>query len=353
MFPQLRTLRRASALALGLTLALASLALAAGTPSGTVVSNTATLDYTVGGLAQNPVTSNAADFLVDNKVDLTVTTLDAAAVQVIPGAFVQVLTFSVTNTGNTVQDYSLQALAATGVWSGVTDSFDAANVALYVDADADDSYTPGVDTATYVDELAADASVTVFIVADIPLGLADADGALYDLLAVTATGGGAGSQGADIGADDAAVADDPNVVQIVFADGAGSADAAQDGAYSSRDAYVVVSADLQVAKTSTVISDPFNGTTNPKAIPGAQVRYTLTVDNTGSAGADAIALVDPIPASTTYAAGTITLDGTPLSDGADADAGDYDSSNVGSVTVNLGSIAPGGSATVTFDVTID
>lgn len=350
---RLHSPRRAAILALGLCCALAPQALAAGTPSGTTVSNSAVVDYQVGGIDQDSINSNSADFLVDNKVDLTVTTLDAAAVQVVPGSFAQVLTYSLTNTGNTVQDYSLQALAATGAFFGVTDTFDGTGVALFVDADADDTYTPGTDTATWVDELAADASVTVFIVADIPLGLADADGALYDLLAVTAAGGGAGAQGADIAADDAGAAEDPNAVQIVFADGAGSADAAQDGAFSSRDAFVVVSADLQVAKINTVISDPFNGAVNPKAVPGALVRYSITVDNTGSADADAIALVDPIPGSTTYVAGSITLDTSPLSDGSDADAGDYDVSNTGAVTVNLGSIAPGGSATVTFDVTID
>ncbi|PWQ93435.1 hypothetical protein [Leucothrix arctica] len=34
-------------------------------------------------------------------------------------------------------------------------------------------------------------------------------------------------------------------------------------------------------KSSSVISDPLNGTTNPKAIPGAVIEYTLLVTNTG------------------------------------------------------------------------
>ncbi|RKX33849.1 MAG: hypothetical protein DRP71_08990, partial [Verrucomicrobia bacterium] len=69
----------AGALVFGLsTVALAQ------TPSGTSIDNTATLDYFVGGTQQAQVTSNTASFVVDNKVDLTVTTVDAAIVSVVP-----------------------------------------------------------------------------------------------------------------------------------------------------------------------------------------------------------------------------------------------------------------------------
>lgn len=39
--------------------------------------------------------------------------------------------------------------------------------------------------------------------------------------------------------------------------------------------------DLTVSKISSIIADPVNGSTNPKAIPGATVEYTITVTNTG------------------------------------------------------------------------
>lgn len=48
---------------------------------------------------------------------------------------------------------------------------------------------------------------------------------------------------------------------------------------------------LSVSKVSTVISDPVNGTTNPKAIPGATVEYLITVTNTGSSATDAGSVV--------------------------------------------------------------
>ena len=62
------------------------------------------------------------------------------------------------------------------------------------------------------------------------------------------------------------------------------------------------SALLTVIKYSTVISDPQNGTTNPKMIPGAVLRYFITVTNTGNTVVDAnsIVITDPLPAQTLY-----------------------------------------------------
>jgi len=172
-------------LAGALVCGLSSAALAQNTPSGTSINNTATLDYSVGGTPQAQVSSNTATFVVDNKVDLTVTTIDGDVVSVIPGTFAQVLTYSVTNNGNTVQDYSLAALnSATGAF-GRLETFDATNVAVYVDTDADNAYT-AADTDLYIDELAFGATITVFVVADIPVAQINDDVASYDLVAQTA-----------------------------------------------------------------------------------------------------------------------------------------------------------------------
>ncbi len=45
-------------------------------------------------------------------------------------------------------------------------------------------------------------------------------------------------------------------------------------------------ADLSVAKVSSIASDPVNGTTDPRSIPGALVQYLITVANAGIASAD-------------------------------------------------------------------
>lgn len=62
------------------------------------------------------------------------------------------------------------------------------------------------------------------------------------------------------------------------------------------------SAVLAIEKISTVISDPVNGTTNPKMIPGAIVEYAITVTNVGNLAVDAstIVLTDPLPANVAY-----------------------------------------------------
>ncbi|MFH1688736.1 MAG: hypothetical protein ABIE42_00685 [Candidatus Eisenbacteria bacterium] len=338
----------AGVLVVGLSLT----AQAAGTASGTSVDNTATIDYQVGGVDQTPVT-DIVSFVVDNRIDLTVSTNDVAAVVVVPGAGSQVLTFTVTNDGNTTQDYSLTAQVASGTWGGATDNFDATGVQVFVDGNGNGIYEPATDTASYIDELIADDSVGVFVVGSIPLARIDDDGALYDLVAQTAEGGVPGTQGADVTSDDSGIADNPATVEIVFADGAGTADALYDGQHSSRDAYLVVTATIGVAKSSSVVTDPINGAVNPKAIPGATVRYTITVSNTGSAGATSVVIVDTTPTNTTYSAGTMILDGSPLTDGVDADEGDYNVTNSSAITVTLATLAAGGSATVTFDVTVD
>ena len=55
---------------------------------------------------------------------------------------------------------------------------------------------------------------------------------------------------------------------------------------------------LTILKTSTVLSDPVNNTTNPKRIPLAVVRYDVTVTNSGpgTVDADTLVITDPIPA---------------------------------------------------------
>jgi uncharacterized repeat protein (TIGR01451 family) len=62
----------------------------------------------------------------------------------------------------------------------------------------------------------------------------------------------------------------------------------------------VSAASLTIVKSLQVVSDPVNGAINPKAIPGADVLYTLNVANTGAGAADnnTVAVVDPVPANT-------------------------------------------------------
>jgi uncharacterized repeat protein (TIGR01451 family) len=83
----------------------------------------------------------------------------------------------------------------------------------------------------------------------------------------------------------------------------------------------VIAPALQVQKSSEVLSDPVNAATQPKRIPGALVRYAVTVTNSGTGTVDGASLVltDPVPAGTSlFVASTAGppiefVDGTPAS----------------------------------------
>lgn len=347
-------------LALGACVLFASsAAFAAGTTSGTTISNSATVDYSVGGVPQAQIGSNVVDFVVDNRIDLTVTTLDAGPITVLPGSTLRVLTYQVQNDGNTVQDFRLQALDAAVAAFGLTETIDAVNVNVFVDGNGNGTYDQAIDTATYIDELAEDANIVVFVVADIPGTAVIDDVASYDLLAIAATGSTPAALGAD-SVEDSGIADDPATVQIVFGDGAGTIDAVQDGQYSSTDSYRVANANVSIAKASAVVEDPFNGLVNPKAIPGARVTYTIDLDNTGTGDADNVAVIDAIPTNVVFRVGSVVSNGTVTysNDGGGtwayvpvADANGNDAA-VTHVRASYLLLAGGTSEQTTFDVVI-
>ncbi len=269
-----------------------SFANASGTAAGTDVINTATLSFGDGDTV-NTIESNSDTFKVDKKIDMVVTTLDLSAVSVKNGALRVALKYSVKNTGNSVQDFSLSALttSSTAFNGQVTDNFNADNVGVFVD-NGDGEYKANDDQVTYLDELGIDQTKIVFVVSDIPTTRVNGDVAVYDLLVQVSESGASGQEGNAIESDDRDEADNALTVQIVFADGAGSADGERDGKFSSASAYKVVIATMSISKKSVVISDPVNGTTNPKRIPGAVIRYCMTVTNSGGSNVSVAKISD-------------------------------------------------------------
>lgn len=356
---------RLTALA-ALVLAFAQQAQAAGTLAGTDISNQATVDFEVGGVNQDDVDSNTVTFETDNRVNLTVAELGGAATDVVPGETGMVLAFSVTNNGNAPQDFRLSASNFSGSSGpfGGTDNFDPGSYTVVVD-DGDGLYEAAEDTATFLDELAPDDDALVFIVASIPSGADDEDVAALTLTAIAAEADGTGgSLGADL--VETTGPESPTTIDIVFGDVDGYADDDRDGMHSDADQYDVVTATIEVNKTSVVISDPFNDTTDPKAIPGAVIEYCIQVSNTGSSTATDIVTSDDIPANTSYVAGSIFTGGTVTAgecnadgDAEDDDATDADESDAtggayasGTVTTTIPSIAAGSTVTSRFRVTI-
>lgn len=312
----------------------ASPAWADGTQANTTVSNTATLSYQSGGVAQNNVTSNTATFLVDRKINLTVAESGGTATFVDgAGVLNQVTTFTVQNTSNQTLDFALLATnqaSGTAAPFGGTDSFDVTNVRYYVETGT----TPGFDATdtlvTYLDEVGIDQSRTVYVVADVPANLAN--GSIASIV-LTATAREGGTVGGTVGAAITATAGaDTAAVDTVFADGAGATDAARDGSFSARDQYTIRAAVLSFIKTATVIQDPVNGTNNPKAIPGATVEYCLIVNNTGQTQATAVNVTDSIANQPiTYVANSGLVGGLAVANG-QSFACDQTANNVGTAT---------------------
>jgi hypothetical protein len=101
-------------------------------------------------------------------------------------------------------------------------------------------------------------------------------------------------------------------------------------------------ATVSVSKASSVISDPINGVTNPKRIPGAIVRYFITVSNTGLGAVDASTLVitDPLPANVSVFASTISGDPIQFIDGIPASGLTYSYASNVSYTNQPGGVGP-------------
>ena len=301
---------------------------AAGTGAGTAITNLATLNYSVGGAPQTAIGSSAAgnttgagtatSFVVDNKINLLVATTDTTFVSVVPGLTgvaganpnggTQVTTFTVTNTGNSTQDFSLVAasLASGTTLFGGTDNFDGTSCVARVESGTTAGYD-ATDTATFIDELPADGFKTVYVICAIPVARVNNDVAVVSLTATALVGGTAG-QGASLvettGANTAGV-------DIVFADGAGTDDAIRNANFSARSAFRVVTATLTVTKAVAAVCDPLNGSTNPKNIPGTFVRYTITIANTGAASATLSTVGDTLTSLVTFDANLITGAGGP------------------------------------------
>jgi hypothetical protein len=347
---------------------------AAGTAVSTPISNQASISYQVSGVNQTGVTSNAYAFVVDRKINLTVVTTDSSAVVTASGATNSVLTFTVQNTGNGTQDFALAAVGQSGgaaAFTG-TDNIDGSNLRVFVDANTNGTYEAGTDTATFIDGLAADGTSTVFIVGDFTGTYANGDIATYHLSATARDAGTSGSLGAEL--TETSGADTPGTVDIVFADAAGSAtgDSARNGTFSDNSDYRIAAANLTVTKSSAVISDPSNGTTNPKAIPGAVIEYTVLISNAaGAATASNISFTDSLNSEITATRIAFVADGyasgqgirvtapninsgspTALTNGSGDDAGDWNVTASNTVTVTGIQLAATESATVTFRVTV-
>jgi len=241
----------------------------------------------------------------------------------------------VTNTGNGADSVVLTPLStiATG------DQFDpvlATPTAIYLDSDGTPGFSPG-DTA-YVPgspvPLAADGAVTVLVLNNIPAGLNSGDTGISQLTAARSGGVGAPGTvftGAGVGGVDAVV-------------GLSGAQATRNGTY------IVSNIALSAVKSQTV-TDPFGGN---RPVPGATITYTVVITPTGTGTAGSALFSDPIPANTTYAAGSLRLNTVVQTDITGDDSGRFESTPTPRVVVVLGNLTQAsGPQTIQFSATIN
>jgi uncharacterized repeat protein (TIGR01451 family) len=294
-------------------------------------------------------------FTVDRKVVLTVAEVGNTTTNVSPGQQSAVTTFDVSNASNAPLDFALAVTQLSGgtATHGGTDNFDGTELKIYRDSSGNGSFDAGTDLeVSYLDQVAADTSQRVFVVVNIPLGRATGDVAGVRLAATAAEPTAAGSLGATVtkttGANTAGV-------DTVFADaGTDGGNTAYDGIHFDEDDYTILAASLTATKTSRVISDPVNGETDPKMIPGAVVEYCIAVANAaGSATASNLNVTDTLPTQTAYLAGFgVKLNGTVTGATCNGDGAGSGSHAAGVVSGTLADLAAGDTRTLVFRVTV-
>ena len=311
-------------------------ALAVGTAASTEVNNTANATFTVDGNTTT-VPSNEVTFLVDEILDVDVQD-DGVTTLAQPGDTNVVTQFTVTNTGNGIEDYVL-TVDRTG--NGAADDFDpttATPVQIYID-DGDGIFDPATDTPfdPAVDVLTLDANdpnandAVVFVLHDIPPGQLSGDTALVDLNATSQTQLNEGAQG-DAAGTVYENAGDTGVDAVV---GPSTASDTDTGDILVNDLVItlVKSAEKIAGLGVLGVIDDGTGVGDPGVVevPGDTITYTLTFTAIGDGTVDDLFITDAIPFDAAtgdllveYVTGSLTSNAT-LDDGTTATATPSDS----------------------------
>lgn len=336
-------------------------AFAAGTAAGTIISNFATASYTQSGVTYTH-NSNVTTFMVDDKVSFTLTSADASSVTIAPSGRAY-MTYILSNTGNAPHDYTLNAAVAG------TPGFTPATAPLFYSDSAGTAPLPADSNAgglPYIGSLAPDTSRTLYMFITAPAQLTDGQRVNYLVTAESYQPANLGLINPPVKSS-AQAAVDATIVKntalmsrhVVIADGHGNGgDLDRDGKYAvtAQDGngnplgFRAVNLAVNIVK-SAIISDRVGGN---QPVTGATIHYALAVSAAGTGTTYGVVITDPIPANTTYTAGTLKLNGTALSDTADSDAGDVGNTTAGTVTVKLGNLTGASPLqTITFDVRIN
>lgn len=285
----------------------ANAAAAPQTAAGTVVANTADLGWAIGA-ERGATRSNTDRLIVAERLDLRLAPGPTAP------AGSAALPVLLINGGNGVEAFALAA---------ATLDDPSRPLKLVVDADRD-----GRCDATVDRELIAGRTAPLAAGAALQLLVCDTPGPVrVSVKAATGSGvPGTTYAGAGDGGGDAVVGPSGAAATLVVGDGGEGA-----------------AAEPVLVKSQSVVAPDGSA----RAMVGATITYTLAAQF--AADSSAAEIEDPVPAGTRLVPGSLTLDGAPLTDTADADAGEV---AAGAIRVRLGDVAAGTDHRVTFAVII-
>lgn len=277
------------------------------TLADTDVNNTVSVDYTVGGINNNVTANNT--FKVDRRVSYVLAETGLIGrTQVSSNTVNQVTQFQLTNSSNDRITFPL----TTGSFAGFT----LGNVRIFADNGPGSAGAFDISDDALVTSVTLDpgSNITLFVVADIPAGLAD--GATADFILSVTANNLMGTNLADRVTPSVLIVDQTNDVndqlatQSVFFNITSS-----DG-----DGYIVqipfIDPVTGVIKSVRIVDDNNAATTTPgadKNLPGALVEYCISVANTGSSPANNVRVRDALPSEITPS-GQITFDGIGAAD---------------------------------------
>ncbi len=277
---------------------------AAAPSAGTNISNIASASYTDSNGSNKTVTSNVVSTTV---LQVASFTLIADQTKTANANGQVSLSHTLTNTGNGSDTFNV-AVVNNDTRDNTTDNFDFSGLNVYLDANKDgvpDSQTP-VTSVT----LAAGQSVNLIV----QVTTASNNVTAGDLGKLTVS--------AISGFDTSVTAKNVDTVKIT------------NGAVISL---------LKSASVSNVDAT----SSSPAA---REVEYTLAYQNTGNTTATNVTITDVLPSSLTYVAGSATVNGTAVSDAADADGYNFTS---GTATLVIPTVVANSSGVLKFKVRVN
>ncbi|MET0374782.1 MAG: hypothetical protein ABW128_11060 [Rhizorhabdus sp.] len=279
----------------------------------------ARIDYRLGGGTVSRA-SNRVDMRVGEIIDFSVTPAPLCGRGAVAGGIVAI-GFRITNLGNGPEAFIPGTPIATGGSNFVP-------TGVIADSNANGCYDPGIDmpipAGGKTKPIMPGEFTTVFVLGTGGNGIGEV------VLPVTSETGhgtrGTAIPGGGQGGGDAVIGDSGGILR--------------------EPAPVPTPLVASLVKSQSVRAP--DGSAEPRR--GAVITYRIEGSFAGVGTASDVAIADGIPAGTSYVAGSLDLDGAPLSDAADDDKGQFSG---GGITVRLGDVAAPAVRAISFQVRIN